>query len=140
STAGVIIAADGSFSAVINPAAPGDVISITATDAAGASSGVVRLGVVPFGSGTTYIPITTANANNDSRFRARHMAIDGSTLAVVNYLDTFDSNQLLVFSTAGGTPVLSQSINTPPNTRDVAVRNQLVYVATVEFYVYDLLI
>src|SRR5207244_5431267 len=76
----------------------------------------------------------------DGNFRARHMAIDGNTLAVVNYpIGGTDSNKLLIFDIGSGTPVLSQpAISVPVNTRDVTVKNNVAYVVGGNLYAYDL--
>ncbi|MEA2163765.1 MAG: large repetitive protein [Thermoanaerobaculia bacterium] len=135
---GVTVASDGSFSATI-AAAAGDAISIVATDAGGLKSAVVSVGPVPFGSSAPFVPITAAMANGDGNFRARHIAIEGTTLAAVNYpIGGTDTNKLLIFDIAGATPVRTQTINVPVNTRDVAVKNGVAYVAGGNLYAYDL--
>ena len=135
---GVTVASDGSFSATI-AAAAGDAISIVATDAGGLKSAAVSVGPVPFGSSAVFTPITAAMANGDGNFRARHIAIEGTTLAAVNYpTGGTDTNKLLLFDIAGATPVRTQTINVPVNTRDVAVKNGVAYVAGGSLYAYDL--
>ncbi|MEA2238632.1 MAG: hypothetical protein QOC81_3356 [Thermoanaerobaculia bacterium] len=135
---GVAVAADGSVSATI-AAASGDVISVVATDANGLKSAVVRVGVVPFGASAMFVPITAAMANGDANFRARHIAIEGTTLAAVNIPSGgTDTNKLLIFDIAGATPTLSQAITVPASTRDVAVKNGVAYVASANLYAYDL--
>src|SRR6185436_6977618 len=82
--------------------------------------------------------ITAAMANGDTGFRARHMAIEGSTLAAISYPEVFDSNRLLIFNIAGGTPTLTQAISTPNNLRDVAVKGNVAFVASPWMWAYDL--
>jgi hypothetical protein len=130
-TAAVSIASDGSFSTATT-AVSGDVLSVRATDVNGNSSSV-RIGVVPFGSNSSFTQITGA----DSGFRARHLAIDGSTLAAVTYPDAFTSSRLVVYDT--------NNMSTAPrviateNTSDVAVKNGVVYAAAGgSLYAYDL--
>src|SRR5439155_319973 len=139
SVSGIAVASDGSFSASI-PASAGDAISLVATDVNGATSGVVRVGVVPFGSSASIVPITAAMANNDGNFRARHIAIEGTTLAAVNYpISGTDTNKLVIFNIASGTPVWTQTITVPQATRDVTVKNNVAYVAASgALYAYDL--
>jgi hypothetical protein len=131
------VAADGSFSATVSGTS-GDLISIIATDGNGATA-AVQVGVVPFGSSVAIVPISGAMANGDTNFRARHMAIEGTKLAVVNYpLDGTNTNRLLVFDVAGAAPVLSQTVNVPNNTRDVAVKNGVAYTPGGNLFAYDL--
>jgi hypothetical protein len=135
---GIAVAANGSFSATI-AGTSGDAISVVATDGNGVNSAVVQAGVVPFGSSAAIVPITAAMANGDTGFRARHMAIEGTKLAVVNYpIVAPDTNKLVVFDIAGGAPVFSQAMSVPNNTRDVAVKNGVAYTPGGSLYAYDL--
>jgi hypothetical protein len=136
-TTGVAVNTDGSFSGSV-AAAAGDAISVVATDHNNLTSAVVRIGTVPFGSSTTLVPVTAGMANGDANFRARHIAVDGTTLAAVCYPEAFDSNKLLIFNIASGTPVFSQAISAPNNLRDVAVKDNVVFVASPWLWVYDL--
>jgi hypothetical protein len=141
---GLAVAADGSFSTPIT-AVSGDAIAVVATDANQLTSGVISVGVVPFGASSNFVQITATNGI-DAAFRARHMAIDGTTLAVVTYPfgiannNTSQSNRLVVYDTGNinGTP---QVIDVQVTTRDVAVKNGVAYVAAGGLlYAYDLAI
>jgi hypothetical protein len=127
------VAADGSFSATVAGTA-GDSLSLIATDSVSATT-TISLGIVPFGAVVQVPAIAPAGDNN---FHARRMAIEGTTLAAVNYPYGTDTNKLLIFDISGSTPVLSQTIPVPVNTRDVAVKNGVAYVTGGNLYAYDL--
>src|SRR5205085_4717353 len=95
---------------------------------------------VPFGTSTTFVSITAAIANGDTNFRARRLAIDGTTMAVANFPWVTDTNKIVVYSIAAGAPVRTQTITAPSNTRDLVLRNNALYVAAAgsALYAYDL--
>jgi hypothetical protein len=135
---GVVVAADGSFTATLT-AVSGDAVSIVATDGSSVKSAVVQVGAVPFGASAALVPVTAAMANGDTNFRVRHIAIEGTTLASINYpTGGTDSSKLLIFNIAGSAPSLVQAITVPANLRDVAVKNGVAYVTGGALYAYDL--
>ncbi|HEV2719297.1 MAG TPA: hypothetical protein VG323_04700, partial [Thermoanaerobaculia bacterium] len=126
-TTGVVVNADGSFTATIG-AGPGDVLDVTATDGSARTSIATAVGSVPLGSGTTVLLTVTPAA--DSAFHTRRIASDGTYAVLQTHpANGFDSKRLLVYSPAGGTPQLSQAVTMSVVTRDVVVRNGLAYVA-----------
>jgi hypothetical protein len=131
---GVTVASDGSFTTTL-AAASGDAISIVATDGSSVKSAVVPVGIVPFGA---VVQVPTIGPAGNSNFRSRRIAIEGTTLAAVNYPLNTDTNQLLIYDISSATPVVSQTMNVPTNTRDVAIKNGVAYVAGAGVYAYDL--
>jgi hypothetical protein len=84
-TSGIAIAADGSFTATIPTAVPGDALVGQVFDSAGRASSKYKLGEVPFGSSVVASPLTFAMRNSDSAFRSRIMAVEGNTLVLTSW-------------------------------------------------------
>jgi hypothetical protein len=125
-TGGVTVASDGSFGATI-AANAGDTIKIVATDTRAATSGLLRLGIVPFGS---VVSTPTQGDANDGGFRARRVAVDGNLLVTSADNYYFDSSASLVYDLSGASPSFVQKLSASGNARDVAVQNGVAYVVS----------
>jgi hypothetical protein len=129
-SAGVAVAADGSFSATI-AGAPGNVIAVTAADGGGRATGPVIVGSIPFGAAVTTVPISFAMQQNDQNFRARLMEVEGSNMVVTSW-EGARSDKVLRFNISN--PLAPQYVDTTPTNNnfvwDVALRNGYAFVAS----------
>jgi hypothetical protein len=133
---GLAVNADGSFSASL-PAAPGDPITITATN--GKTNGPLALGLVPFSSGSSFIAV--ANPNNDGNWRARMVRTEGNNLLLGSFPDgAGDSDKLVLYDISNpAAPVLKRAISTGiGRLLDIQIVNGFAYVAGNRFGTIDL--
>ncbi|MDQ6799844.1 MAG: Ig-like domain-containing protein, partial [Acidobacteriota bacterium] len=118
------VAQDGSFSATISAHA-GEAITVTATDGAGRVAGPVGVGSVPFGSAARTTPVVISG---DTNFRARTIAVDGTTVALAGYPDPTgsigSSDKLAIYDVSNpSAPVLRRTVPaTQGAIRDVVVQ------------------
>jgi hypothetical protein len=124
-TTGVAVNTDGTFTATIGASA-GDVLDVKVTDGNGLTSTKTVIASVPFGSSTTIL--NTIPLVNDSNYRARRIASDGTYVGTIMYPISWDSGRMLLFSLTSGTPVFSQNIQLLSGARDITIRNGTAYV------------
>jgi len=130
------VASDGTFSVNIGAAA-GDAITLEATDAAGRKSGAVSLGIVPFGSGVSFLPITPAIS--EAGFHARTLATDGTNLIVGGYADGGSTKVLLYDVTSPATPVYKRTVAVNNGAvTSVAIANGYAFIGANDLMVLDL--
>jgi hypothetical protein len=114
---------DGSFSATL-AGAPGDSVTIKATDVFGRISGPLSLGTVPFGSATHSVTIT--QAMSDAAFFPRNIATGGNWLAVSSYpTDNGSSDKIVLFDvTDRANPVYKRTVPSASGAlRDLTIVN-----------------
>jgi len=130
------VASDGTFSISI-AARAGDAITIEATDASARKSGPVSLGIVPFGSAVTVLPITPAIS--EPGFHARTLATDGTNLIVGGYSDGGSTKVLLYDVTNPSTPVYKRTVAVNNGSVfDVAITNGYALIGAADLSVLDL--
>jgi hypothetical protein len=121
--------ADGSFTASL-AAAPGNGMTIKATDSFGRITGPLSLGTVPFGSATHSLTIT--QAMSDSAFFPRVIATGGDWLAVSSYpTDNGFSDKIVLYDiTDRANPVYKRTIASGAgNVRDLSIVNGWLLIA-----------
>jgi hypothetical protein len=131
----VALQSDGSFDGLI-AAATGDAITITVTNGA-ETVGPLFVGHVPLEADSVIDVATLAGAG----FRARSLAVDGTSLAVAGLIDagTGGSDKLIVLDIASGTPVHRATVTAgqgPIN--DLVAAGGWAYVASDELSTVDL--
>ncbi|HEX2832542.1 MAG TPA: Ig-like domain-containing protein [Thermoanaerobaculia bacterium] len=129
SIADVSVQADGGFASTL-PAASGDRMTLTVTDAAGRITGPVSLGQVPFGAPAAFLP--TAPSQADDPYRARTLALGGNTLAMASYPSANNagsSNRVLLFDVSNpNTPVYQRTVSMNAGAlRDLAIVDHYLY-------------
>jgi len=130
------VASDGTFSISFGASA-GDAVSIEATDASGRKSGSVSLGVVPFGSGVTFIPILPAIS--ETNFHPRSMAVEGNTLIVGGWQDGGTTKAVTFDVTDPSAPVYKRTLTLSNGAvNDVNLRNNYALVNGDDLAVVDL--
>jgi hypothetical protein len=138
STNAVTVAANGSFSVPV-AGSSGDVIAISATDAANRTTGPVTVGSIPFGTSVTTTPITIGMQQNDQAFRARLMEVEGSTLVVTSW-EGARSDKVMRFDVSN--PLAPQFVDTTSTQNnfvwDVALRNGYAFIACEDLRVIDM--
>lgn len=140
SIADVAVHADGGFTSTL-PAAPGDRMTLTVTDAAGRITGPFNLGLVPFGAPAQSIPTQPSQADSD--FRARTLALAGNTLAVASYPVASNgggSARVLLYDVSTpATPVYLRTVNMNNSPlRDLAIVDHYLYGTGNTFAMVDL--
>jgi hypothetical protein len=133
-TQAVAVAANGSFSASIT-GKPGHSIMLAATDTDARRAGPLPAGIIPFGSGLTYLPITPGQTG-DGSFRARTLAMEGNILAVTGWSeDQGQSDKILVYDiTDPKNPLFKRSVPGGSSvTYDLEIHNGWAYIASYDF-------
>jgi hypothetical protein len=111
---------------ILLPASPGDSVTVKATDSLGHVAGPIVVGVVPFGSAVTNVPITVAQT--DANFRARMLATDGNKLVVTGWNS---SNRVVIYDvTNPATPVVWRELAVSGTIRDVTTSNGYAVIAS----------
>jgi len=125
----VNLAADGSFNASL-PALPGDTFTLKVTDDAGRVAGPVSIGVMPFGTTTSNVPVV--NPNNDTAWRARIVRTEGNNLVLASFPadGSGQSDKIVLFDISNpAAPVLKRVIAVTGRVLDVQLLNGWAYVS-----------
>jgi len=121
--------ADGSFTATL-AANPGDPITLTATSFK--SNGPVPLGLVPFATAATTLPITSATT--DGNWRARLVRSEGNNLVLAPFpadgSNVGTSDKLVLYDISNpAAPVYKRTITTTGRVLNVKIVNGWAFVA-----------